>query len=115
MKNFNKSIFPPFFIIFFILAAVINSVGLVPHKLGVVIHNLSKFLMIMALGAIGLNTDLKEVKKFRPCAYASWIYYFCHSSGSFTRGGADGIGTDIRAAPTCDSRDGSPWRTIILL
>ena len=60
-----KSIFP-FFIIFFILAAVINSVGLVPHKLGVVIHNLSKFLMIMALGAIGLNTDLKEVKNSGP-------------------------------------------------
>ena len=60
-----KSIFP-FFIIFFILAAVINSVGLVPHKLGVIIHNLSKFLMIMALGAIGLNTDLKEVKNSGP-------------------------------------------------
>lgn len=57
-----KSIFP-FFIVFFILAAVVNSIGLVPYKLGIVINNFSKFLMIMALGAIGLKTDLRDVKK----------------------------------------------------
>ena len=60
-----KSIFP-FFIMFFILAALVNSIGLVPDKLGIVIHNLSKFLMIMALGAIGLKTDLREVKNSGP-------------------------------------------------
>lgn len=60
-----KSIFP-FFIIFFLIAAVINSIGLVPDKLGIVIHNLSKFFMIMALGAIGLKTDLGEVKNSGP-------------------------------------------------
>lgn len=57
-----KAIFP-YFIILFILAAIINSIGLVPLKIGLIINNMSKFLMIMALGAIGLKTDLREVKK----------------------------------------------------
>lgn len=56
-----KSIFP-YFIVLFILAAIINSLGLIPTKLGLIIKNTSKFFMIMALGAIGLKTDLKEIK-----------------------------------------------------
>lgn len=56
----------PFFIAFFILAAIVNSMGLVPGKLGVGLNSLSKFLMIMALGAIGLKTDLREVKNSGP-------------------------------------------------
>lgn len=60
-----KAIFP-FFIVFFIIAAIVNSTGLVPDKLGIVLNNFSKFLMIMALGAIGLKTDLREVKNSGP-------------------------------------------------
>ena len=56
-----NSIFP-YFIIFFILAAIFNSVGIIPTKLGLILKNASKFLMIMALSAIGLKTNLKEVK-----------------------------------------------------
>lgn len=56
-----KSIFP-YFIVLFILAAIINSLGLIPTKLGLIIKDTSKFFMIMALGAIGLKTDLKEIK-----------------------------------------------------
>ena len=64
LKNANtsiKSIFP-YFIIFFILAAVINSIGLIPPQVGSIITKSSKFFMIMALGAIGLKTDIREVK-----------------------------------------------------
>lgn len=57
-----KAIFP-FFIIFFLCAAIINSFGLVPSKIGPYINMMSKFLMVMALGAIGLKTDLRDVKK----------------------------------------------------
>lgn len=56
-----KSIFP-YFIIFFILAAIINSVGFVPTNMGLAINRFSKFLMVMALGAIGLKTDLTEIR-----------------------------------------------------
>ncbi len=52
----------PYFIIFFILAAVVNSIGLIPANLGMNITYISKFLMIMALGAIGLKTDLRDIK-----------------------------------------------------
>lgn len=56
-----KSIFP-YFIIFFILAALTNSIGLIPSKVGLIINKSSKFFMIMALGAIGLKTNLTEVR-----------------------------------------------------
>jgi len=56
-----RSIFP-YFIIFFVLAAMINSVGLIPDNIGYLMDRVSKFLMVMALGAIGLKTDLTEVK-----------------------------------------------------
>lgn len=56
-----ESIFP-YFIVFFILAAVVNSVGLVPSQIGLILKGTSKFLMVMALGAIGLKTDLGKVK-----------------------------------------------------
>lgn len=53
----------PYFIIFFILAAIVNSLGLIPANIGVMLKSTSKFLMIMALGAIGLKTNLRDVKK----------------------------------------------------
>lgn len=56
-----KAIFP-YFIIFFVLAAIVNSIGLIPVELGMKITHISKFLMIMALGAIGLKTDLRDIK-----------------------------------------------------
>jgi uncharacterized membrane protein YadS len=52
----------PYFIAFFIIAALINSIGLVPPKIAFSVGLISKFLMIMALGAIGLGTNLGEIK-----------------------------------------------------
>ena len=60
-----KAIFP-YFIIFFIVAAIVNSIGLIPVELGVNLTHISKFLMIMALGAIGLKTDLRDIKNSGP-------------------------------------------------
>lgn len=60
-KTSIKGIFP-YFILMFVLAAIINSVGLMPIQVGLMLKHLSKFLMIMALGAIGLKTSFREVK-----------------------------------------------------
>jgi uncharacterized integral membrane protein (TIGR00698 family) len=50
LKNRNTSIGAifPYFIIFFILAAVINSIGLIPLHIGSIITKFSKFFMRMA-------------------------------------------------------------------
>lgn len=53
----------PWFILGFIALAVINSVGIIPQALSAGAKDLSKFLMVAALAAIGLNTDFREMKK----------------------------------------------------
>ena len=53
----------PWFIIFFVLMALVNSTGIIPPWLSGGLKDLSKFLMIAALAAIGLNTDFTEMKK----------------------------------------------------
>lgn len=53
----------PWFIIAFIATAIINSFGFIPPALSASLKELSKFLMIAALAAIGMNTDFKEMKK----------------------------------------------------
>ena len=57
-----KKIFPWFIIVFLVMVAV-KSIGFIPDTLSDNISVLSKFLMVMALGAIGLNTNFKEVSK----------------------------------------------------
>lgn len=53
----------PWFIVFFVLMALLNSIGLIPASLSSVFKETSKFLMVAALAAIGLNTDFFEMKK----------------------------------------------------
>lgn len=53
----------PWFIVAFIVVAVINSFGLIPPALSSNLKELSKFLMVAALAAIGMNTDFREMKK----------------------------------------------------
>lgn len=63
IKNINfKAIFP-WFIIFFIAAAVVNSMGLIPATVSSSLSDLSKFLMVMALASIGLKTDFTKLKQ----------------------------------------------------
>lgn len=67
-----KKIFP-FFILYFVLASVITTVlnATVPagialetvHKVFKILKNLSKFFIIMSMGAIGLNTDIIKLIK----------------------------------------------------
>lgn len=59
--NLTKSF--PLFIVFFLLMSAARTVGWIPAHLAENLKWLSKFLMVTALGAIGLNTSLKEMKE----------------------------------------------------
>ena len=61
-KSIFKKIFP-WFILLFLGAALLNSIDLIPATLSSSLAKLSKFLMVMALAAIGLKTDIRDVKK----------------------------------------------------
>lgn len=56
------SIFP-WFILGFVVMAFFNTIGIIPTALQAFLTATSKFLMVMALGAIGLKTSLKDVKQ----------------------------------------------------
>ena len=53
----------PWFICGFLALAIINSVGLIPAQVSSILKHTSKFLMVTALAAIGLNTSLTDFKK----------------------------------------------------
>ena len=53
----------PWFIVGFLALAAINSLGLIPAAVSAGAKSLSKFLMVSALAAIGLNTSFRDVKK----------------------------------------------------
>ena len=53
----------PWFICGFLALAIINSVGFIPAQVSGAMKAASKFLMVTALAAIGLNTSITEFKK----------------------------------------------------
>ena len=53
----------PWFIGGFLLLAALNSIGAIPAEVSVILKSVSKFLMVMALAAIGLNTSIADFKK----------------------------------------------------
>lgn len=53
----------PWFILGFIVLAAVNSVGLISPELSGGLKTVSKFLMVAALAAIGLNTSFKDMAK----------------------------------------------------
>ncbi len=53
----------PWFILGFVALAIINSFGVIPVVISQGAKELSKFLMVAALAAIGLNTSFKDMKK----------------------------------------------------
>lgn len=57
-----KKIFP-FFILFFVLASVITTVFALPVTVTAPIKTLSKFFIVMAMAAIGFNTDVVKLVK----------------------------------------------------
>jgi uncharacterized integral membrane protein (TIGR00698 family) len=57
-----KKIFP-WFIIWFLIASLLNTLGLFKGNSITVINILGKFMIVMALSAIGLNTNFKKMIK----------------------------------------------------
>ena len=53
----------PWFILWFVMLSVVNSFGVIPAAVSASAKDISKFLMVAALAAIGLNTSYKEMKK----------------------------------------------------
>ncbi len=64
----NLSKIFPYFILLFLGMVALKSTGIVPDATSNFMSSLSKFLMIMALGAIGLKTNFREVYRsgFKP-------------------------------------------------
>ncbi|SHF34540.1 YeiH family protein [Caloramator proteoclasticus] len=55
-----KKIFP-WFIIWFLIASILNTIGLFPKEIISYINTIGKFMIVMALSAIGLSTDFKKI------------------------------------------------------
>lgn len=53
----------PWFILGFLALAAVNSLGFIPENVSAGMKAVSKFLMVAALAAIGLNTSIKDMKK----------------------------------------------------
>ncbi len=62
-KSVNFISLFPWFILGFVALAILNSTGVVPTAVSSTAKDISKFLMVSALAAIGLNTDLKKMVK----------------------------------------------------
>jgi len=57
-----KKIFP-WFVLGFLAASLLNTFGILSGALASNISSLGKFMIVMALSAIGLNSDFKQMKK----------------------------------------------------
>lgn len=53
----------PFFVLFFVLASVVTTVFQLPAEVTAPLKELSKFLIVMAMAAIGLNTNIVKLVK----------------------------------------------------
>ena len=62
-KGFGISKVFPWFILGFLALTAINSTGLIPAAVSAAMKDISKFLMVAALAAIGLNTSFRDMKK----------------------------------------------------
>lgn len=74
-KKVNITKIIPWFIGGFLIMAAFNSAGFIPEAASSVIKSASKFLMVTALAAIGLNTSITDFKKagLRPMFYGITI------------------------------------------
>ena len=62
-KKFSVSSIIPYFILGFLIMVAINSMGLISDSTSSNLKYISKFLMVAALAAIGLNTKYRDMKK----------------------------------------------------
>lgn len=75
----------PFFIVFFVLASVVTTVFSLPAEVTAPIKELSKSLIVMAMAAIGFNTNVVKLVRTggKPIlmGFACWVAIACVSLG----------------------------------
>lgn len=75
----------PSFIVFFVLASVVTTVFSLPAEVTAPIKELSKFLIVMAMAAIGFNTNVVKLVRTggKPIlmGFACWVAIACVSLG----------------------------------
>lgn len=59
--SFNLSKIFPWFVLGFLAASILSTVGILPAATGKTLAMVGKFLIVMAMAAIGLNTNLKQL------------------------------------------------------
>ena len=64
-KKVNIAGIVPWFILGFLVLTALNTAGLIPEAVSTMLKSISKFLMVTALAAIGLNTSFKD--------YINWL------------------------------------------
>ena len=62
-SSFSLKKCDPFFVLFFVLASVVTTVFQLPAEVTAPLKELSKFLIVMAMAAIGLNTNIVKLIK----------------------------------------------------
>jgi uncharacterized integral membrane protein (TIGR00698 family) len=67
-QNFNFAKVFPWFVMGFLFAAVLNSSGFIPTSITTTLALTGKFMIIMAMAAIGLNTSIQAFVKTGPKA-----------------------------------------------
>lgn len=60
-SDFNLARIFPWFILWFLVAAALRSTGLIPPEITSSLHLLAQFLIVVALTAIGLSSDLRRM------------------------------------------------------
>ena len=73
----------PWFIMWFVVASIVNTSGILPVELSHALGSLGKFCIVLAMSAIGLNTKLGALVKhgMRPIAlgFCCWVAVACMS------------------------------------
>jgi len=84
-QNFSFAKVFPWFVLGFLTAAVLNSTGWIPNSISGTLAQTGKFLIIMAMAAIGLNTSVQAFIKAGPKALllgaATWLAVMLSSLG----------------------------------
>ncbi|WP_196594905.1 YeiH family protein [Pectinatus sottacetonis] len=64
-KNGNFNIYKifPWFILWFVVASIVNTTGILPIHISHILGSTGKFCIILAMSAIGLNTNLRSLIK----------------------------------------------------
>lgn len=66
----------PWFVLWFLLAAALNSFGLIPTALQAPLHQLALFAIVVALAGVGLGTDVARIRSagLRPLALGAILW-----------------------------------------